>query len=637
MLFNHNLNHLSPAARTVVADYAKRRGVPSAQLNDFLNPTLELGRYALPGADKALARLNRAAAKREAVLIFGDYDADGVTSVSLLLRFLGECTELKPQWALPNRQTDHYGLGLEKAQSLFAKYKPSLLICLDCGTNSVEAIAWLKRNGVDTIVVDHHPLEGERPEAAAIINPKAHPGPGCADLRDLCAAGLVLVLCDYLANAWHLAEKWDRSVATMLAGLGTLADAVPMTPLNRAIAKHAINLINAPALNRVTGLAALVPADGQRLTQRGLQFGVIPTINALGRLASAEPGVTLLTTANQTEAEDIAAHALELNTARKAKQAEMVVQASALARGVLANHPEAPVLVLADPRWHHGVAGPAASQIAESFGRSTILLAPNGEEGRWKGSGRSANGDHLGEWIRTVKTLGLVERGGGHSAAVGLAVTSAQIAALQTAGLTLPTPPAEDHAAESEVVGNIDQLSPEEWVRIVEMLEPFGRGNPFPHIAVRNAICKSGPTALTLKNSGKAWGAKAQFKTKAEQMIAPVWRDVETALREWAPGSSYDLELEVTAKHYNGRVFFNWAVDASRRSSTNESHRAASKLVPLPLAADASYRRLESSQTKGADNLPAGFHPVVPGVGETKQGGQDARYRQHKAAVAGGH
>src|ERR1039458_8993392 len=148
---NNNINNLSPAARSIVADYAKRRGIAPPQLDDFLNPPLALDRCNLPDAKKVLARLNRAAANREKLLLFGDYDCDGISSTAILLRFLGQRTSLTPAFAfaLPDRRFDHYGLDLEKAKSLFCKFRPSLLNCLDCGTNSAEAVTWLKAHGVD--------------------------------------------------------------------------------------------------------------------------------------------------------------------------------------------------------------------------------------------------------------------------------------------------------------------------------------------------------------------------------------------------------------------------------------------------------------------------------------------------------
>ncbi|MGO8701207.1 MAG: DHH family phosphoesterase [Limisphaerales bacterium] len=198
------MNHISiltPAARNIVAAYAQRRGIAPAKLNEYLYPKLDLDRCLLPDADKALTRIGRAAAGGERVLIFGDYDVDGITATSILLRFLGGCTPINPLWSLPNRQSDHYGLDLDKAMSLVCDHRPSLLICLDCATNSAEAIAWLKGNGVDTIVVDHHPAEDVVGQTVAMVNPKAHPNSRSSDLGDLCAAGLTLVLCHYLARS----------------------------------------------------------------------------------------------------------------------------------------------------------------------------------------------------------------------------------------------------------------------------------------------------------------------------------------------------------------------------------------------------------------------------------------------------
>ena len=130
-------------------------------------------------------------------------------------------------------------------------------------------------------------------------------------------------------------------------------------------------------------------------------------------------------------------------------------------------------------------------------------------------------------------------------------------------------PQVNDAEPDSEILGEIDQLSPEEWVGVTQLLEPFGRGNPYPIIAASNALCRSKPATLTLKESGKPWGAKAEFQTKAGHMITPVWRDFEAALSLWAPGKRCHLELEVAAKAHKSRVYFNWAVSACRTSSKN--------------------------------------------------------------------
>ena len=237
------------------------------------------------------------------------------------------------------------------------------------------------------------------------------------------------------------------------------------------------------------------------MNQRYLQFDLIPALNAPGRLGAADPVVTLLTTADFNQARSIALHCREQNERRKQIQRKTLRQAGIRAEAVVNSHPDTAVIVLADRDWHHGVAGPTASQIAETYQRSTILLAPHGDY-EWRGSGRNANGDHLGNWLSDAKALGVVQRGGGHAAAVGLVVTPAQLVALQTAGLCLPMPLA-DREVLQEDIGQIDQLRPEEWVTALELLGPFGRGNPYPVIRAPGARLQSEPVTLQAKDTGQ--------------------------------------------------------------------------------------------------------------------------------------
>jgi single-stranded-DNA-specific exonuclease len=551
-------NQLSPTAQQIVADYTRRRGVTSDNFNEHLEPRLKLGGSPLPDIQPFVQRLTHAAQNKERILIYGDYDADGITATSILLRCLRDVAGISPLWSLPHRQYDHYGLDLEKAKSLFARHTPQLLITLDNGTNSTEAIAWLKSQGVDTLVVDHHPLDGATPQAVALVNPKAHG----ADQDDLCAAGLVLLVGHELARAWNAEARWDRDLAVVLAGLGTVADAVSMTSLNRAVVKAAKGLMQNPNhLANIPGLAVLM-ADSRQINQRELQFNLIPALNAPGRLGSAEPVVTLLTTADPDTAKKLAAHCRTRNELRKQLQQEMVKQANALARVIVNSHPETAVLVLAEHGWHHGVAGPAASRIAETFQRSAILLAPH-EEHIWKGSGRSANGDHLGKWIYHAKSLGLIERGGGHARAVGLAATHAQLAPLQSAGLFLPMPQT-DHEPEQEVIGELDQLRAEEWFMVMELLAPFGRGNPLALIRAQDALCLSEPTALIAKDKRQPWAVKAHFKSKSGRVFTAVWRDADAAMKQWRTGAHSDLDLELSTQTKEGRIFYNWSVISCR-------------------------------------------------------------------------
>ena len=554
-----NYTKLSLATKAVVLRYIGRRGLTPEQLESYLDPELDPAKYVLPHADKAAARLEQAIRTKEKVFVLGDYDADGVTCTAILVRFLGECTSLRPMWRLPSRKTDNYGLDLEAARKIATEHNPTLVVCLDHGTNSRDAVAWLHEQGVDVIVIDHHPVTCLAVDAIAMVNPKAHPGsPG--DLDTLCAAGLTLFFCDYLALAWNCCDKWDHVTATMLASIGTLADASPMSATNRAIVKGAIFLLNTPAARqRCPGLMAIVPDDGQRISQRRIEYEIVPPINALGRLDDPDPGVVLFTTTNTAEAERIAKHCRALNGDRKALQQVTVAQAIQQARPVLDRCPALSLLVLAHPDWNAGVVGPCASRVAEHLGRSAILLGSGREPGEWKGSGRSHNADNIGAWLEVAKEKGLVERGGGHAGAVGLGLRSDQIKLLRNFAEHHPMPIVKGLEPKTEVVGELDELRPEEWMAAITAIEPSGCGNPAPLISARNAKLISDPIELKLKTTGLPWALKADFAV-GRLTVSAVWSDHQKAVELWKRNAVFDLRVELSAKLFNGKIYYNWSV-----------------------------------------------------------------------------
>lgn len=555
-----SFSSLSHRARAVVLRYAQRRGISENKLHEFVTPTLDLGRHMLPHAEKAAARLAGAIGRDERVVIFGDYDADGVTSVALLLRFFRECTALRPMWKLPHRQRDQYGLEIEMARIIAAEFHPTLVIAIDNGSNSAEAVTWLRQQGIETIIIDHHPVTSQANDAVAIINPKAHEVTQADELTSLSAAGLALLFCNHLAESWQCAHKWERDTAIMIAGLGTLGDAVPLTSINRAIVKTAIRLLNTPAIvGQCPGLKAIVPADGGRITQRRIQFEIVPPVNALGRLEAADPGVVLLTTSDWVEAQRIAGDCRELNGQRKIVQKKIVAEGTAQGRAMLDQYPALPVLILAHPEWLPGVVGPAASRIVEQIGRSAILLGPGQIPDEWKGSGRAVDSDNLGNWIETVKRQGCLQRGGGHVAAVGVALHSGQIEQLRAAAIALPMPKVAGYEPDHEVIGELEELPAMDWLQVCAALEPCGRGNPWPLMSARRARLIHAPTELWSGGFSDAWALKGIFSIGLVT-ISVAWSDLEAAGKQWRKGGHYDLHLELSPKGDKGKIYCNWRV-----------------------------------------------------------------------------
>jgi single-stranded-DNA-specific exonuclease len=560
---NMQFSDAPPNIQSIVRQYARRRGITDLELAGYLNPQLHLGKLQLPGMASCVSRILRAIRDRERISVVGDFDCDGVTGTAILLQFFRDCTPLRPTWVLPSRQTDGYGLGLELAKRVWHEQRPQLVITVDCGTNSRPAVEFLSARGVETIVVDHHPAQGDlTTQALAIVNPKLH-SPNDAQLTELCGAGLALVFCYNLAQACGYQSRWDNELAIILAGLGTLADACVMTQTNRALVKSSMRLLDNPnVLARSKGLAALVPAHPLcALNQRFLQFDIIPKLNALGRLANADPAVDLLTTDDAALARQIVAKADGTNRLRQQLQQKIVESASNQAQVLLSGNPQLSALILADAAWHHGVVGPAASRIVENFNRSAILLGQDGA-GVWRGSGRSFGRDDLGGLVARWQESGLITRGGGHSRAVGLAVTTKQLERLQRDTAKIVVPQAGVVDPETEVIGMADHLDAAGWRKVFEMLEPFGRRNPFPILLAAGCHLGSKPQALRLRD-GTIWAVKVDARTRGGRTLRVTWRDHHRAAQEWRMGRRYDLELELSWKLYEGALLYNWHIRSS--------------------------------------------------------------------------
>ena len=550
---------LSGRAQQIVRDYADRRGIRGTQLRDYLAPPPPTEGLALPDVARVIARLQEVRRLQRRVVIFGDYDCDGITATAMLVKFFRECTPLQVRWELPNRHRDQYGLTLPKAEHLLKTHQPDLLIALDCGTNSAASHAFLQRHGVDTLVLDHHPLEGNVDRHVMLLNPKGSPT-AATELRELCTAGLVLRFCESLASAWDCAGRWDREGAVALAGLGTLGDACGLTAYHRGLIKQSLALLNTPDfMSRHPGLAALAGGDDTgRLDQRQVQFQIIPQLNALGRLADAGPGVELLLTRDAAQARQLAAEAAGLNQLRKELQQRMVDSAFAQARAQLQEFPQRELLVLAQADWHHGIVGPAASRVVERFHRSALLLASDGS-GRWRGSGRAQPEHDLGALVIRLKAEGRLASGGGHAAAVGVTMTSAHLQSLQNAASNLTLPRRAPAGATTEILGDFGRLPASEWHRIFGLLEPFGPGNPQPLLTARGAHLQSAPTPLRCRD-GRIWATRGDFVTYNGQRLTVLARDPAESPARWQRNRDYDFELELGVRCFEGRTYYNWFV-----------------------------------------------------------------------------
>ncbi|MFY9319000.1 single-stranded-DNA-specific exonuclease RecJ [Lentibacter algarum] len=402
-----------------LAQVLARRGVSAQKAASFLAPQLrELmpDPRSLKDMERASARIVRALDGRERVAIFADYDVDGGTSAALLIdwfRALGHDATLY----VPDRIDEGYGPNAPAMQMLAADH--SLIICVDCGTLSHEALA--AATGTDIIVLDHH-LGGETlPPALAVVNPNRQDETG--DLAHLCAAAVVFLT---LVDAGRiLRERGDKGPDLIsmldLVALATVADVAPLIGVNRAFVVQGLKIM---ARRARIGLVALSDVGRLDTAPKAYHLGFVlgPRINAGGRIGQADLGARLLSCRDPHEASALAEKLDMLNSERRAIEEE--VRAAALAQAEERGF-DAPLVWAAGEGWHAGVVGIVASRLKEATGRPAVVIGFDGDEG--KGSGRSVSGIDLGASIQRLAMDGMIEKGGGHKMAAGLSLSREQL------------------------------------------------------------------------------------------------------------------------------------------------------------------------------------------------------------------
>jgi single-stranded-DNA-specific exonuclease len=466
------------------------RGVGVEEVAVALDPTI---RALMPDPsvmrdmDRAAARLARAIERRENIAVFGDYDVDGACSCALLARFLA-AHGLSPRIYIPDRIAEGYGPNPEAMAQLVGD-GASLIVTVDCGTASVDALRVVSQLGAEVLVVDHHQADPQLPEAVAVVNPNRQDD--VSGLGYLCAAGVTFML--LVATARELRGRGHYAAARApldlidlldIVALATVCDVVPLKGLNRAYVAKGLQVMRR---RRNVGLKALADAAGLDVVPGVYHLGFVlgPRINAGGRIGDAALGARLLSVEDEAEAARIAVLLDKLNRERKAIEKQMLEQAMACADMLLDADPDLPLLTVASGEWHKGVIGLVASRLVEKFQRPACVIAWDGK-GEGTGSLRSIAGVDIGAAVRAAVAAGHLAKGGGHAMAAGLTIAQARFDGLQAflrehlAGTTL--------AARSGLALEIDgALTPvsvsEELMALIERAGPYGHGHPEPRFA----------------------------------------------------------------------------------------------------------------------------------------------------------
>ena len=464
-----------------IAVYFSARGIDVKQIGDFLAP--KLGNlsdpYRFPGITGAAARLWQAIAAREPILIHGDYDTDGITA-SALLAFVLRQNGATVHSFIPHRFDDGYGFtpeSLDKALETFGSC--GVLVTVDCGITSCDAVKVAVERGIDVIITDHHEAGNELPEALAVINPKVYPE--LEDLQLLSGAGTAFKLSHAFIKYGreHNLGGFQTRLEEVLdyVALGTVADIVPLQGENRILVKFGIE-----ALRRQLrpGVRALIESSKLHsdLSPSDITFRMAPRINAAGRVGNATVALRLLESEHIVDAYNFASQLESFNRIRQEKEQEIYQEAcEQIERNLAWQSPYA--LLVAGRDWHQGVIGIVASRLARDYNRPTIVLTIQGDDAY--GSGRSVSCLNLVDVLS--KSAHLLERYGGHPMAVGIGLKAEKIAdffeAMDKEIRSRVTTTDLENFISYDGDAEIHELTPE-FFEYLAQLSPFGHSNPKP-------------------------------------------------------------------------------------------------------------------------------------------------------------
>jgi single-stranded-DNA-specific exonuclease len=535
----------------VLAELLLRNGHRDADAAaGFLQPALAglNDPFLLRNIEAAATRLRQAIAQRESVVVLGDYDVDGVSSTALLVMVLRRFG-LNPRFIVPRRSEDGYGLSRSAIDRALEGGKPNLFIALDCGTNSHEETAYLRGQGVDVMVIDHHRSKERALDDGLLINPHVHACEKNSDhaWRNLCTVGLVFKLAHGLLKQLRLenhpvAFRIKLRDHLDLVALGTIADLVPLLGENRILARHGLRILeqtHRPGLRALMEVSGVKPAHG--ITPTDISFRLGPRINASGRLADAALSVELLISDDEAFCVETARQLDAFNRERQEIERAITDEAERLIETQFASHAG---IVLFAENWHPGVVGIVAGRVTRKYNRPCVVLGNEGDMA--KGSGRSVDGVNLVEVLGTCCEN--LTSWGGHPMAVGIALQKLHLDSFRERFAA---------AVRAHVGGDIAEarlelaawLTPEQITeRLLEELDalhPFGQGNPEPIFGVKGVVLRTLPEVF------KEQHFRFNFEDgRGRRLHGVAWKLAHRLPKLHLP---LDLAVELKWNHFNGR------------------------------------------------------------------------------------
>lgn len=471
-------NNLSQLIGSILAS---KKIISKDEIREFLNPTRDdfHDPFLMPDMEKAVERILIAIQNKEKIIIYGDYDVDGITSVTVLKKFLEE-QGLKTGEYIPNRLNEGYGLNKEAVKNI-SEQGYTLIITVDCGISCIEEIEYAKELGMEVIVTDHHEPGEIIPDCLAVVDAKRKDNK--YPFNQLAGVGVVFKLIQAISLKLNLEAKEYLKYLDIVC-VGTISDIVPLIDENRVITKLGLKLVEK---TRNIGLKTLLESTGYKeINSTTISFGIGPRINACGRMGEEKEALELFLTNNIQEAKQISERLNQYNIERQETEKQIFKQAI---QEIEEENKDVPCIILGKEGWHHGIIGIVASKVTDIYFKPSILICFEGEEG--KGSGRSIPGFDLHDAVMNCNTY--VEKFGGHSMAIGINVKKENFEKFKKEF--------EEYVQNSHINDIIPIIKIDKEIdlrkiniqdiRDLKLLEPYGEANKMPLFLIKNMKIQS--------------------------------------------------------------------------------------------------------------------------------------------------
>lgn len=476
----------------IICDLLASRDIDHSQVSHFLNPTLKhflSDPFLLIDMKQAVDRVIEAIHNKQKITVYGDYDVDGATSSSLLIRFF-RMLGVEIEFYIPDRQTEGYGPNTKAFEQL-SSTGTKLIITVDCGTLSFEPIAAAKRMGTDVVVIDHHAGTATHPECVALVNPNRLDE--TSTLKHLAAVGISFMLCVAITQSLREQNYFNDKPAPDLmslldiVALGTVCDVVSLTGLNRAFVAQGLKVLSQSKNKGLVCLMNLLNIDTHQLSPYHLGFVIGPRINAGGRIGTSTLGTILLSSDDEAAVQAAAEQLNLLNEERKLSQESTLIDADAQV------DPDAPIVVVSSTEWHQGVIGIVAGRLKDKYHKPTFVIAIDPETKEGKSSARSIPGFDIGHSIHLAHEHNVILQGGGHPMAGGFSLKQSQLDGFITFMTNhVNTVLSQEHSIRKRTFdGNLSLNSLTISLHdLIQQIGPFGSGNPSPKFLFANVTLK---------------------------------------------------------------------------------------------------------------------------------------------------